>query len=630
MAPLGEESSLPDLLGISVLQNELNFSLGEYDEVYEGYGRVDTMYPYRQCDSYHRTLTQGTSNAAILENDFLKAVFLTEYGGRLWELWDKKTGKNLLYTNDVLRFSNLASRNAWFSGGVEWNVGVIGHSPFTAEALYTAETATEEGYPVLRMYQYEAIRKVTWQIDFWLENDAFLNCAMYIYNESPDVIPMYWWSNIAVPEYKGGRVIVPADSAFTSKNGLVYKVPIPMVDNIDITDYQNIPYSVDYFFDIPKKSPKYIANVNPDGFGLLQISSDRLQSRKLFCWGHQDASLHWQRYLTEKQSDYIEIQAGLGKTQYGCVPMAPHTTWMWVERYGAVQIPPEDIKASHAERTSRLTKTLYDKHLPQSIELLETKARTFSKKEAVLLQAGKLYDAENRPRKNSAHLHFETDSESHRNWQQFFRTGILHQPDTARRPDEFPIDRTNLPFMEDACRKPENAANWYAFYHLGLGYFQNKNYTSAVAAFEKSDCLAQNAWAKHGLSCAYLKLGNTQDSVRSILDGMNLRTTDASYLKEGFRILAQNNAFELLLDFYETLGQAEKQIGKLRYYQALALFKTGKPEESLALLRENGGIEMDDTREGENLFQQLWEDLTRTLYGTPLPAPTVYTFRTSE
>ena len=89
MAGLGEESSLPDLLGISILQNELQFSLGEKEEIFEGYGRVDNMYPYRQYDNYKRGLKEGTVDVAILENEHIKAVFLTEYGGRLWELWDK-------------------------------------------------------------------------------------------------------------------------------------------------------------------------------------------------------------------------------------------------------------------------------------------------------------------------------------------------------------------------------------------------------------------------------------------------------------------------------------------------------------------------------------------------------------
>ena len=314
IAPLGEESCVPDLFGEVIIQNQLRFHLGEEEELYEGYGRIESAYPYRQRNGYSRKLKEEEVQTAVLENSLLKAVFLTGYGGRLWELWDKATGKNLLYTNDILRFSNLAVRNAWFSGGIEWNIGIIGHTPFTTEPLYIARTETESGVPVLRMYEYERIRDVTYQMDFWLEEESpGLNCRIRIVNEKTEIVPMYWWSNIAVPEFEGGRVIVPAKSAYTCTEKLVHKVEIPLVGGIDITDYKKIPKSVDYFFELEEDSPKYIANVDKDGYGLLQLSTARLRSRKLFSWGNQAGSNHWQEYLTENAGRYLEIQAGLAK-----------------------------------------------------------------------------------------------------------------------------------------------------------------------------------------------------------------------------------------------------------------------------------------------------------------------------
>lgn len=96
---LGPENSTPDLISGSNIQNKTNFYLDEEDEIYEGYGKRETSYPYRQYTCYNRKLFQKEMKTAVLENDFLKAVFLPEVGGRLWSLLDKKTGKNLLYTN---------------------------------------------------------------------------------------------------------------------------------------------------------------------------------------------------------------------------------------------------------------------------------------------------------------------------------------------------------------------------------------------------------------------------------------------------------------------------------------------------------------------------------------------------
>ncbi|NLL69765.1 MAG: hypothetical protein GX238_01390 [Epulopiscium sp.] len=62
---------------------------------------------------------------------------------------------------------NLAFRNAWFSGGIEWNCGVVGHHPYTCSPLFIATLTGDEGTPVLRMYEFERIRCATYQIDFF-------------------------------------------------------------------------------------------------------------------------------------------------------------------------------------------------------------------------------------------------------------------------------------------------------------------------------------------------------------------------------------------------------------------------------------------------------------------------------
>ena len=254
-SPLGTAASVPDLNPDAKLQYTVSpFPDGD-DEIREGYGRLYASYPYRQYTGYRRTLENKEMATAVLENDYLKAVFLPGLGGRLWSLTDKKTGENLLYTNDVIRPGNLAFRNAWVSGGVEWNMGVIGHSPFTMEQIFTAELEDERGLPILRMYEYERIRKATYQMDFWLEeHSAFLHCRMKVSNQTGQVIPMYWWSNMAAPEYECGRVIAPAADAYTILSDGVQKVPAPFAGDIDISFYKDIPNQIDYFFNIPYRS----------------------------------------------------------------------------------------------------------------------------------------------------------------------------------------------------------------------------------------------------------------------------------------------------------------------------------------------------------------------------------------
>lgn len=626
VSDLGGESCLPDLLGEAIIQNELEFELNEEDEIYEGFGRRRNVFPYRQHNLYTRELHECEVQTAVPENDYIKAVFLPEFGGRLWELWDKSTGKNLLYTNDVIRFSNLAVRNAWFSGGVEWNIGVIGHCPFTADTLYTAKTVDEDGNPVLRMYEYERIRKVTFQMDFWLgEKDTALSCRMRIVNEGREVTPMYWWSNMAVPEHENGRVLVPADSAFTQRGGTVKKVEIPYVDGVDVTDYKKIPNSVDYFFDIAKDSPKYVANVDENGFGLLHISTQRLGSRKLFSWGSTDASDRWQEFLTEKGGRYLEIQAGLGKTQYGCIPMAPHTAWEWMEQYGAVQMPKEELKKPHKERCRYLTECLCEKDVFRKLEQKLRSTKTLSKKRAELIICGSGYGAFRKPGKGTEHLEFIGETEPLKRWQEFFDTGKLHEPSPETAPDEFLIEENSLEFLKNNMER--NAGNWYAHYHLGIGYYGKEDYGKAAAAFSDSLEKAESVWALHGLSCAELMLGKKDDAAEKMLRAMKISGNRIACLKEGFRILSLCEAYGALCGFYETMGKELQQVSKLKFYYISALHELGRDAQAWELLNENGGLELEDIREGEKSLTRLWTELYKSFFGKEGQIPHRYNFR---
>lgn len=628
-ADLGEESPLPDLLGEHILQNQLEFCLGEKDEIYEAYGRRKTAYPYRQLNQYTRELKEKEISIAVLENRHLKAVFLTEYGGRLWELWDKATNQNLLYTNDILRFSNLALRNAWFSGGVEWNIGIIGHTAYTTMPLYMATLETENGIPILRMYEYERVRKVFYQMDFWLEEeDTRLNCRMRIVNENTEVIPMYWWSNIAVPEYENGRVIVPADKAYTNMDNKVYKVDIPLVNGVDVLDYQKIPYSVDYFFEIADDKPKYITNVNSEGYGLLHTSTARLRGRKLFSWGNSRGSNHWQEFLTEKAGRYLEIQAGLGKTQYGCIPMAPHTAWEWLEQYGPISLEGNISEEIHEKRQGLVLEYLEKHDILRQMEERLHQGQAWVQKEAQKLADGSGYGALVKERKMSCHLKFVNHSLSLKKWQSFWETGILHQPPINEKPDEFLMDEGNLDFLIQTLDS-SNQNNWYAFYQAGVACYTLEQYRQAEEYLKRSLKIAENAWAAHALACVYLVMGKQVAAKDFILQGLEIECQNTSYLKEAFKILNYCKAFSEMKSWYESFDSERQAIGKLKFYYIFALQELEETERAAELLQEQGGLIIDDVREGEDSMGELWRVIQKKLKTEKTELPFCFDFKSN-
>jgi hypothetical protein len=99
------------------------------------------LLPYTKQDRYDRILREMEFPSIVMENDFLRAEFVPALGGRLWSLFDKREGRDILYRNPVFRPANLAVQDAWFSGGVEWNIGRLGHSVHTCSPVFAGTLA---------------------------------------------------------------------------------------------------------------------------------------------------------------------------------------------------------------------------------------------------------------------------------------------------------------------------------------------------------------------------------------------------------------------------------------------------------------------------------------------------------
>jgi hypothetical protein len=249
-ADIGPENPLPALLSIQDLHQVENTEGIPQDMLGNiSYGRLPNILPYTLQDGYTREQRVQDLKVAVLENDILKATFLLDYGGRLYSLFHKPSNRELLSVNPVFQPANLALRNAWFSGGVEWNIGTIGHTPFTCAPMFAEKLEDEKGMPVLRLYEWERIRQVTYRLDFYLpEGSSVLYVYATIINPHQHEVPMYWWSNMAVPESEDTRVIVPAEKAYRFNYEGLSIVQVPQFDGVDRTYSMVSKRAVDFFF----------------------------------------------------------------------------------------------------------------------------------------------------------------------------------------------------------------------------------------------------------------------------------------------------------------------------------------------------------------------------------------------
>lgn len=437
---------------------------------------------------------------------------------------------------------------------------------------------------------------------------------------------------MAVPEYENGRIVVPADSAYSNCEDGVYKASIPFVNNVDVTKYCDIPDQVDYFFNIPKEEPKYIANFNQDGYGLLHISTSRLQSRKLFTWGHNDGSDSWQEFLTKDAGKYVEIQAGLGKTQYGCIPMAPNTSWEWMEHYGAINVDAAIATKPYEEAVTEITEIVNTHLADYRLEAYLKETRPMAKTEGKLLYHGSGYGSfanelrnHNGEKELSPQLAFTDELGTYDTWKEFLKTGILNTPDINERPNDFVCDETLHQLLLDTIEN-KNAESWYAHYQLGLSYYQKENFAAAKAELLASYNCAHNPWALHGLAALALRNGNKAEASDYILEGYSFRKEDLSYLKETWKILLLADAYDKLLTIYETLPENFQNESRIYFGYLMALGRTGREKEAFEILTGDTPLELVDLRECEDTLGALYKELHKKIYGTEGTVPHVYNF----
>ena len=198
-----------------------------------GRGRLSSPLPYALVSDYDRDDHPLHLPALVLSNDEVSATVLPTLGGRVWSLVDHTRDRELLFVNPRLRFANFGLTDAWFAGGIEWNLGSTGHAPMSTRPVHAAVLEGPTG-EVLRLWEWERMRDLLMQVDLWLDG-ARLLASTRVVNPDPEPKPLYWWTNIAVPETDGTRVLVPATHAWrTDYSGLLDRVEVPFPDRPDV------------------------------------------------------------------------------------------------------------------------------------------------------------------------------------------------------------------------------------------------------------------------------------------------------------------------------------------------------------------------------------------------------------
>ena len=583
-----------------------------------GYEPLRSLLPVRVRDGYGRAREPREFDALVIENGRLRATVLPGLGGRVASLLHKPTGRELLYRNPVFQPANFALNGAWYSGGIEWNIGATGHTTLSCSPLHAARVPAPDGGEMLRLWEWERLRDLPFQVDLWLpDNSDFLYVGVRIRNPHERPVATYWWSNIAVPEER--RVLAPAEEAWQfGYERRLRKVPAPTC-----ADIQQLPYAADYFYDLPDARRRWIAALDEDGHGLVQTSTDLLRGRKLFVWGKGPGGRRWQQWLTEPGTGgYSEIQAGLTRTQLEQVRLEAESEVSWLEAYGPLSSP-EAADEVEARLESALPRAAVDAAHAAWKPHADTEP-------GEILAVGSGWGALEVLRADwklpGTPFDEGTLGEAQEPWLKLLRAGTFPEPRRVRPPGETLVAPHWRDMLETAPATPLTE------YHLGVAQWHAGDRAQAVRSWERALELAPSLWPLlRCLAVADQESGNHEraaDRYADAFDDLCHERRDGGERWTAATAALGREAIEALLavrrtaqarGIWERLHPTTRERGRFRLIEAGLLLAEGRREEALDVFR--AGFEAADLREGAEAIGRLWSRLT----DEPLPAH--YDFR---
>lgn len=594
---------LPDPLNV-----EFSEKLPPEDFIHMEYGCEWNVLPYSLQNDYDRTLKVRSFKTAVLENDRIRAIFLLEFGARLWSLYDKKLEKELLTVNPVFQLGNLALRNAWFAGGIEWNCGWPGHFPYTAAPMHAMRVASAP-YPVLRCFELERKRGLHWQIDFFLpsEDAAFLCTCVRLINPDPEEKPAYWWSNVAAPETECSRVLVPAEKAYINANDVT---DLPLNKGVDITYPYRTTVARDYFYCVKDAPRQWEAIVHDDGIGLICTSGKELSGRKLFVWGQSQGGYHWQDFLLQPGAvHYCEIQSGLAPTQLGCVPIAGNSEIHWCEAFGAIALD-KNIAHGDWDNAVRSAGCELERLLPQDdFKAIEQKAlEVASLPNGDVLQYGSGWGAlDSVLRRKQGHREVlsyppETMGEMQQPWLDLL-DGRIPGEEHILLPS-FMISRAWQDLLHQSALTAPGAASPWVNYQLALGAYDQKKfalaqrYLSRALQYVSTD--APRALILHARAMIFAVLGKDGKALEAWSEAMTLMPGRREMLQEALSVFIRTKKMAQ----YRTFLPDDLTSGRFRQFALAAALECDDLETAEELL--SAPFEIPDMQEGEICTSELF------------------------
>ncbi len=306
------------------------------------------IYPYFSFDGFSLKSQKQKWKVIKLENDYIEVYILPEVGGKIWGAIEKSTGKEFIYRNDVMKFRNIAMRGPWTSGGIEFNLGLIGHTPATATPVDYLTRENPDGSVSCIVGNMDLPSRTQWRVEIRLPKDKAYFETIPLWN-NPTPVPQSYYC------FMTGAAVVSDDLEFfypgnqaLEHNGEVKSWPDQ--EGHHKSNYADNAYNSHTSIHVVGDYNNFMGGYyhkSEFGFGHWALYNE-MPGRKLWLWALSGEGAIWKDLLTDTHGQYMEFQAGRSFNQYAQsafrspikeMPFNPGVTDQWKE----IWFPVKDI-----------------------------------------------------------------------------------------------------------------------------------------------------------------------------------------------------------------------------------------------------------------------------------------------
>jgi tetratricopeptide (TPR) repeat protein len=309
---------------------------------FDTYSTTQFSYPYTLRKNLTGQKTEHAWRAVFLENEYLKCTVLPDIGGHLYTCIDKISGQPMFYANPSIKKAEIGYRGAWAAFGVEFNFPVS-HNWVSMSPVDFAYTVHPDGSASVSVGNIDRVYGMQWGVELVLRPaSTLLEERVTLYNRSDVRHRYYWWNNAGVQVWDDSRIEYPM--RFVASHGFTEVDHWPIApDGKDFSIIKNQSDGPVSFFVHGSHEP-FMGIWNPETkTGTVHYAEySELPAKKIWSWGSDVAGLAWRKALSDNDSAYVEVQAGLFRNQETYAFLDPGQTirfreyWMPVRGTGGI------------------------------------------------------------------------------------------------------------------------------------------------------------------------------------------------------------------------------------------------------------------------------------------------------